>query len=85
MAYESGWEAAMKNYRHLPRSVALATSLLLAGCGLAETGAATAAGGATAAEQARQAKETEAKVRAQIDAAMKSGADHRAAAETEAP
>ena len=54
---------------------------MLSGCGLAETGAAAAAGGASAAEQARQAKQTEDKMRQQIDDAEKKGAEAREAAE----
>ena len=47
----------------------LALAGLLAGCGLAETGAAAAAGGVSKAEEARQAKQTEARIQQQIDAA----------------
>jgi len=71
----------------MPRSVLLAAILavgaMLGGCGLAETGAAAAAGGASQAEQVRQAKETEARVRKQLDAAYQQAADQRRAAETE--
>jgi hypothetical protein len=56
---------------------------LLAGCGLAETGAAAAAGGVSQVEQARQAKQTEARVQKQLDAAYQQAADQRRAAETE--
>jgi hypothetical protein len=56
--------------------LALAGCALLNGCGLAETGAAAAAGGVSAAEQAKQAKETEDKVRRDIEAAQQA-ADER--------
>jgi hypothetical protein len=56
---------------------------LSAGCGLAETGAAAAAGGVSQAEQARQAKQTEAQVQKRLDAAYQQAADQRRAAETE--
>jgi hypothetical protein len=55
----------------------------LAGCGLAETGAAAATAGASQAEQARQAKDTEARVQKQLDAAYQQAADQRHAAEAE--
>ena len=57
----------------------------LTGCGLVDTGAATAAAGASQAEQVRQAKETEARVRKQLDAAYQQAADQRHAAEAESP
>ncbi len=70
------------------RSVTLlsATIILgttLTGCGLVDTGAATAAAGASQAEQVRQAKNTEAQVRKQLDAAYQQSADQRRAAEAE--
>lgn len=70
------------------RSVTLLTATMvlsatLAGCGLAETGAAAAAGGASAVEQARQAKQTEAQVQQQVNAAVQQDADRRRAAEAE--
>jgi hypothetical protein len=73
---------------NMPRSATLlATTMvlgaMLAGCGLAETGAAAAAGGASQVEQARQAKQTEARVQQQVDAAVQLDADHRRATETE--
>lgn len=57
--------------------------LALAGCGLAETGATAAAGGASAAQEAKQAKDTEAKVQQQINAAVQQDAARRKAAEAE--
>jgi hypothetical protein len=67
----------------LPRWVVLAFLLVapLAGCGLAETGASAAAGGVSKAEEARQAKETEARIQQQIDAAQAQAAEQRRAAE----
>lgn len=61
----------------------LAPTLALAGCGLAETGATAVAGGASAAQQAKQAQDTEAKVRQQINDAYKEDAARRKAAEAE--
>jgi hypothetical protein len=61
----------------------LVLSATLAGCGLAETGAAAAAGGASQVEQARQAKQTEAQVQKRVDAAIEQDADRRRAADAE--
>jgi hypothetical protein len=58
-------------------------STTLVGCGLAETGAAAAAGGASQVEQARAAKQTEARVHKQVDAAIQQDADRRRAADAE--
>jgi hypothetical protein len=60
-------------------AVGLATGL--AGCGLAETGAAAAAGGASEAEAAKEGKKQMEKVKKDIEAAQKAEADARAAAE----
>lgn len=70
----------------MPKSLLLpATTIVLsatlAGCGLAETGAAGAAAGTSQAEQVRQAKETEARVQKQLDAAVQQEADRRHAAD----
>ena len=71
--------------RTLTKSLAVvATVLALAGCGLVEMGATTAAGGASAAQEAKQAKETEAKVQQQINAAYQQDAANRNAAESQA-
>ncbi len=61
----------------------LLAAAMLSACGLAETGAVAAAGGASQVEQARHGKETEARVKKQLDAAYQQGADQRAAAEAE--
>ncbi len=58
-----------------------AVAMLLAGCGLAEVGAAGATTATSAAEQAKQAKETEARVQQQVDAAVQQDAAQRKAAE----
>src|SRR5256886_11595223 len=64
------------------RSLAvLALTGLLAGCGLAETGAAAAAGGVSKAEEVRQAKQTEARLQQQLDAANAQAQERRRAAE----
>jgi hypothetical protein len=56
-------------------------SLLLVACGVAETGAAAAAGGASQVEEARQAEQTEARVQQQLDAAYQQAAHQRKDAE----
>jgi hypothetical protein len=71
--------------RTLTKSVALLVTLLtLAGCGLAATGISAAAGGASAAQDAKQAKETEAKLQQQINSAYQQDAAQRKAAEAQA-
>jgi len=72
----------------MPRSATLLTATMvlsasLAGCGLAETGAAAAAGGASEVQQARQAKQIEAQVQKQVDAAVQQDADRRRAADAD--
>jgi hypothetical protein len=54
------------------RALAAALVLALAGCGLAETGATATAEAEAAAEQARQGKALEEKVRHDVDAAQQS-------------
>jgi len=61
--------------------VLLCLFVSLTACGVAETGAAAAAAGASKAEEARQGLQTEARVRAQLEAADKQAADQRNAAE----
>ena len=58
-------------------------SATLAGCGLAETGVATATGAAAEAQQAKQAKQIEAQVQSRIDAAAQQDAERRRAADAE--
>ncbi len=71
--------------RALAKSLVLLSPLLaLAGCGLVETGATAAAGGASAAQQAKQAQATEAKIQQQINAAYQQDAARRKAAEAQA-
>jgi hypothetical protein len=72
----------------MPKFIALlATTLVLSatltGCGLAGTSVAGATAGASQVEQARQAKETEARVQKQVDAAVQLDRDRRQAAEAE--
>jgi len=61
----------------------IAASLLIAGCGLAETTAVAASDAATAAEQAKKGKELEEKVTADIAAAQQTAADARAKADAD--
>jgi hypothetical protein len=71
--------------RTLTKSLAIVVTVLaLASCGLAETGVTAAAGGASAAQDAKQAKDTEAKVQQQINAAYQEDAAKRKAAEAQA-
>jgi hypothetical protein len=56
---------------------------LLSACGLAETGAATAAGAQSEAQQAAQARKTEDEVRQRLDEAARQDAARRAAAESD--
>jgi hypothetical protein len=71
--------------RTLAKSLAIVVTVLaLASCGLAETGVTAAAGGASAAQDAKQAKDTEAKVQQQINAAYQQDAAKRNAAEAQA-
>jgi uncharacterized membrane protein len=70
--------------KSLLNALAVAAVLLpLAGCGLVETGATAASGGASAAEQAKEAKQTEAKLQQQINAAYQQDAAQRKAAEAQ--
>ncbi|HTX05264.1 MAG TPA: hypothetical protein VMD06_05510 [Steroidobacteraceae bacterium] len=69
--------------RTLAGSLALLAILLLGGCGLAETGVSATAGAASEAQQAKEAKDTEAKVQQQINAAYQQDAARRKAAEAE--
>ncbi len=71
--------------QNLAKSLAIVVTVLaLAGCGLAETGITAAAGGASAAQDAKQAKDTEAKLQQQINAAYQQDAAKRDAAEAQA-
>jgi hypothetical protein len=58
-----------------------ATLLLTTGCGLADVGAVGASSATSRAEELKQAKQTEARVQQQVDAAYKQAADQRDAAE----
>lgn len=65
-------------------AVLTCVALLISGCGLAGTGAAVTASGASEAQQAAQAKQTEDRVRAQIGAAQQQAAEQRQKAEADA-
>jgi outer membrane biogenesis lipoprotein LolB len=69
--------------RNVMGSLALLVLLLVAGCGLAETGATAAAGASSEAQQAKDAKATEARMQQQINAAYQQDAARRKAAEAE--
>ena len=62
--------------------LACAVCLPLAACGLGETAVSAAAGGASEAEQAKEALRTEARVKQQLDAAATLEAQRRQAADT---
>lgn len=64
--------------------IAAASSLLLSGCGLAETTAVAASEAESAAEQAKQGKALEEKVKTDIAAAQQTAADARNKAEADA-
>lgn len=64
-------------------AAAAAATLLLAGCGLAETAAVAATEAETAAQQVKEGKKLEEKVQHDIDAANQAAADVRAKAEAE--
>jgi hypothetical protein len=59
----------------------LVVSAALSACGLAETGAAAATTGVSAAEQVREGKETMGQVEADLEAAQQTAAEARRAAE----
>ncbi len=61
----------------------LAPAMVLAGCGVAETGTTAANAAESAAQQAAQARASQDEVRRQIDAASTQAAEQRRAAETE--
>ena len=62
----------------------LLVAAMLAGCGLAETGATAAAEAKAAAEQAKEGKKLEEKVKRDLDAAQQAQADQLKKAEEEA-
>lgn len=72
----------MKTRINCLAAVLLSTSL--AGCGLAETGATAATEAKAAAEQVKQGKELEEKVRRDVEAAQQAQADALRKAEQEA-
>lgn len=62
----------------------LAACAALSACGLAETSATAAAGGASEAQQAKEGLKTEQRVKDQVNAAVELDRQRRQAAETEA-
>jgi hypothetical protein len=58
-------------------------SLLVSGCGVADTGATAGASAESAAQQAAQAQTAEKRVREQVDAANTQAAEQRRAAEAD--
>jgi|GEM_PF-2388388 len=74
-----------RKFKGMGRVWALLTLMLtLGGCGLAGTGAAGASGAAAEAQQAALAKQTEDRVKQQIDSAEQQASDQRRAAEAAA-
>ena len=71
-------------FRTLLLTATLVLGATLTGCGLAETGMAGAAAGASQVQQAKEAKRTEEQVKQQLDAAMQVDAARRNSAEKEA-
>ena len=68
--------------RHTARYLApIATFALLAGCGMAETASTTAALAEAKAQEAKAAKETQARIEKQLDDAQAAAAEQRANAE----
>jgi hypothetical protein len=68
----------------MARSLVLLSLILsLTACGVAETGSAAAAAGASKAEEVRQGLQTEARVREQLDAAARQAAGQRTATEAD--
>jgi hypothetical protein len=57
--------------------------VILGGCGVAGSGAATTAGAQSATQQGSEARRTEDRVRQQIDAAYQQAAEQRRAAEAD--
>jgi hypothetical protein len=84
-----GYRFCMRIWRHQAREgrdmiriiTSVAAALLLGGCGLAETGAAAAAGGHSAAEQAKEAEKITSRVEADLESAQQQAAEARRAAE----
>jgi hypothetical protein len=82
----TGWSKLRIQWRFpMARSLVLLSLVLsLAACGVVETGAVAASAAASKAEEARQAQQTEARIREQLDAATKQAADQHNAAEAAA-
>jgi hypothetical protein len=69
--------------RVLRLSLPLLAAALCAGCGLAGTAVATGTGAAAEVQQAQQAKQTEDKVKRELDQAQQDAAQQRAEAESQ--
>ena len=69
--------------RLLRLSLPLLATALCAGCGLAGTAVATGTGAAAEAQQAQQAKQTEDRVRRELDQAQQAAAQQRSDAESQ--
>jgi hypothetical protein len=68
-------------HRILLVATTMVLGAMLTGCGLAETGMAGAAAGASQVQQAKEAKRTEERVKQQLDAAMQVDAAQRKSAD----
>jgi hypothetical protein len=71
-------------FRTLLLTATVVLGATLTGCGLAETGMASAAAGASQVQQAQEAKRTEDRVKQQVDAAMQVDTARRNSADKEA-
>ena len=70
-------------HRILLPATTMVLGAMLTGCGLAETGMAGAAAGASQVQQAQEAKRTEERVKQQLDAAMQVDAARRKSTDNE--
>jgi hypothetical protein len=70
-------------HRILLVATTMVLGAMLTGCGLAETGMAGAAAGASQVQQAQEAKRTEERVKQQLDAAMQGDAARRKSADND--
>ena len=78
---DDSWTAGRSSLLRLALPLLLAS--LCAGCDLAGTAVATGAGATAEVEQAKQAKQTEDRVKRELDAAQQTAAQQRAAAESQ--
>jgi len=73
-----------RSWKALSWALAPGVALLMTGCGLVGTTAATGAGAAAEAEDAKQAKATEDRIKQQLDDAQKAAAQQRQQADQQA-